>query len=147
MTMKQVIMSMIEKCHGGKAAVAAFLGMSEQAFNNRLYQTKGQKFSDEELIAIESEYGVSDWSDEVNRRLGKVSFAQPNCEELDSVEISRLQMQDQAASGFLFLKLNEFTKDGCLTEAEQAVLRKLLYKSQQTQAQLFESIVALYSKK
>lgn len=146
MTMKQIIMSMIEKCHGGKTAVAAFLGMSEQSFNNRLYQTKGQKFSDEELIAIETEYGVSDWSDEVNRRLGKVSFIQPNKNELDTVEISRLQMQDQAANGSLYIKLDEFIKDGHLTRNEQEVLRQLLYKAQQTRAALFESVIVLYSK-
>ncbi|AUI65604.1 MULTISPECIES: YmfL family putative regulatory protein [Glaesserella] len=146
MTMKQIIMSMIEKCHGGKTAVAAFLGMSEQSFNNRLYQTKGQKFSDEELIAIETEYGVSDWSDEVNRRLGKVSFIQPNKNELDTVEISRLQMQDQAANGSLYIKLDEFVRDGHLTQNEQEVLRQLLYKAQQTKAALFESVIVLYSK-
>lgn len=39
--MKQTIIEMIEHCTGGKAAVAGFLGLTEQALNNRLYQTKG----------------------------------------------------------------------------------------------------------
>lgn len=143
--MKAVIREMIEKCQGGKPAVAAFLGLTEQAFNNRLYQTKGQRFTEEELIAIETEYNVSDWSDEINRRLGKVSFDVPNAEELDLVELSLLQLHERAASGVFFAKLDEFVADGVLTTVEQQILRKLLYRSQLVKAQMFESAVALYS--
>ncbi|MFQ1049056.1 YmfL family putative regulatory protein [Avibacterium paragallinarum] len=144
MAMKKTIIEMIEKCQGGKAAVAGFLGMTEQALNNRLYQTKGQRFTCEELIAIELEYGVSDWSDEINRRLGKVSFAVPNENETDLVELSQLQLQELAERGILFAKLNEFLSDGVLTQEEQDVLHKLLHKSQQTTAKAIEVAIAIH---
>ena len=56
MTMKQTIIEMIEKAPGGKSAVAGFLGFTESELNNRLYQTKGQRFKNEELIALQLEY-------------------------------------------------------------------------------------------
>ena len=58
MTMKQTIIEMIEKVPGGKSAVAGFLGFTESELNNRLYQTKGQRFKNEELIAVQLEYGL-----------------------------------------------------------------------------------------
>ncbi|AWX14817.1 hypothetical protein CEP48_00865 [Mergibacter septicus] len=144
MIMKKIIIGMIEKCQGGKSAVAGFLGMTEQALNNRLYQTKGQRFTCEELIAIEVEYGVSDWSDEINRRLGKVSFSVPKSTDTDLVELSQLQLQELAERGILFAKLNEFLSDGVLTEEEQDVLHKLLHKSQQTTAKAIEVAIAIH---
>lgn len=59
MGMKKVIMEMIENIPGGKSAVAGFLGFSEAELNNRLYQTKGQRFKNEELIALQLEYVTS----------------------------------------------------------------------------------------
>lgn len=144
--MKRTIIEMIEKCQGGKSAVAGFLGLSERSFNNRLYQTKGQRFTDEELIAIELEYGVSDWSDEINRRLGKVSFNVPNLDELDSVELSTLQLRELAARGLLFNQLQESLADGVITSVEENAVRKLLHHSQSATSKAIESTIALYRK-
>lgn len=67
MTMKKTIIEMIEKVPGGKSAVAGFLGFTESELNNRLYQTKGQRFKNEELIAIQLEYGCTDFIEELCR--------------------------------------------------------------------------------
>lgn len=142
--MKKTIIGMIEKCQGGKSAVAGFLGMTEQALNNRLYQTKGQRFTCEELIAIELEYGVSDWSDEINRQLGKVAFHAPQASSVDLVELSQVQLQELAVRGILFSKLNEFLEDGVLTQEEQDVLHKLLHRSQQKTAEAIEVAIAIH---
>lgn len=144
MAMKQTIIEMIEHCTGGKSAVAGFLGLTEQALNNRLYQTKGQQFKTEELIAIEQEFGVSHWSDEMNRQLGKVSFPVPDGKSLDNVELSILQLHERAASGQFFAKLDEYISDGVLTPEELAELRRLLHKAQTAKAVMFESAVAVY---
>ncbi|MDW0573247.1 Rha family transcriptional regulator [Mannheimia haemolytica] len=50
MTMKQTIIEMIESCTGGKSAVAGFLGFTESELNNRLYQTKGQRFKKQRKV-------------------------------------------------------------------------------------------------
>lgn len=146
MAMKRTIIGMIDRCQGGKSAVAGFLGLSEQALNNRLYQTKGQRFTCEELMAIELEYGVSDWSDEVNRRLGKVAVSVPNIEELDEVELSALQLRELAERGILFSKLSGFLADGVITSVEASILRKLVHRFQSATLQAVESVIALHQK-
>lgn len=65
MAMKQTIIEMIERVPGGKSAVAGFLGFTESELNNRLYQTKGQRFKNEELIALQLEYGCTDFIEEL----------------------------------------------------------------------------------
>lgn len=144
--MKKTIIEMVEKCQGGKAAVAGFLGLTEQALNNRLYQTKGQRFTDEELIAIEQEYGVSHWSDEINRRLGKVSVNVPHLDDLDEVELSALQLRELAERGILFSQLNEFLADGVITSVEAEILRKLVHRHQSATQKAVEVTIALHQK-
>lgn len=144
--MKKIIIEMIEKCQGGKAAVAGFLGLTEQALNNRLYQTKGQRFTDDELIAIECEYGVSDWSDEINRRLGKVTVNVPHLDDLDEVELSALQLRELAERGILFSQLSEFLADGVITSVEAEILRKLVHRHQSATLKAVECTIALHQK-
>ncbi|AJE08358.1 TPA: hypothetical protein PWY45_002441 [Mannheimia haemolytica] len=147
MTMKQTIIEMIESCTGGKSAVAGFLGFTESELNNRLYQTKGQRFKDEELIAIEQEFGVSHWSDEINRQLGKVAFCVPNADELDAEELSELQLHELAKRGLLFAELEKALADGEVTQAEAEVLSKLLNRSQCATAKVITATIELYSKR
>lgn len=146
MTMKKVIIEMIESIPGGKSAVAGFLGFTESELNNRLYQTKGQRFKDEELIAIEQEFGLSGWSDEINRRLGKVSFVVANVEDLDKTELSDLQLQELAKRGVLFSELEKALADGAVTAQEAEVLQKLLNRSQCATAKVINATIALYQK-
>ncbi|MEG9482789.1 YmfL family putative regulatory protein [Mannheimia sp. HC-2023] len=147
MTMKQTIIEMIESCTGGKSAVAGFLGLNETQLNNRLYQTKGQQFKTEELIAIEQEFGVSHWSDEVNRQLGKVAFCVPNADELDAEELSELQLHELAKRGLLFAELEKALADGEVTQAEAEALSKLLSRSQCATAKVITATIELYSKR
>lgn len=142
--MKKTIIEMIENCTGGKSAVAGFLGFTESELNNRLYQSKGQRFKVEELIAIEQEFGVSHWSDEVNRQLGKVAFCLPSCDELDTAELSDLQLQELAKRGVLFAELEKALSDGVVNAQEAEILQKLLNHSQCATAKVINATIALY---
>lgn len=144
--MKQTIIEMIADCPGGKSAVAGFLGLTEQGLNNRLYQTKGQQFKTEELIAIEQEFGVSHWSDEINRQLGKVAFSLPSDDELDAVALAELQLQELAKRGVLFAELEKALADGAISQDEADILTKLLTRSQCATAKVIAATVALYRK-
>ncbi|MBF0784465.1 hypothetical protein E4T80_03115 [Muribacter muris] len=143
--MKQAILEMFKALPGGKYSACGVLGYSENDLDNRLYQRKGQRFTECELITIEAEFGVSHWSDEVAQRLGKAMIAIPNIDELDSVEISALQLKELAARGLFFATLENFLADGVLTTVEINALRKLLHKAQSSTAQILESTIGLYS--
>ena len=126
MAMKRTIIEMIEKIPSGKSAVAGFLGLTESALNNRLYQTKGQRFTCEELVAIQQAFGLTDYTDELCRQAGGVFVPLPQFSQLDNVELSHLQIKEAAARGLLFETLHEALLDGEINAAEERVLRKLL---------------------
>ncbi|HHE9518855.1 TPA: YmfL family putative regulatory protein, partial [Haemophilus influenzae 10810] len=128
MAMKKVIMEMIEKIPGGKSAVAGFLGFTESELNNRLYQTKGQRFKNEELIAIQQEYGCTQFIDELCRLAGGRFVPDVAENELDKVELANLQLHELSARGLLFAALETALEDGEITSKEEDKIRQALSK-------------------
>nr|DAH08476.1 MAG TPA: regulatory protein [Bacteriophage sp.] len=143
MAMKQTIIGMIENIPGGKSAVAGFLGFSEAELNNRLYQTKGQRFKDEELIAIQQEFGLTDYTEELCRLTGGCFVPHPEADRLDNVEISVLQLHEQSARGLLFEALEKALADGEITSDEEDTIRKLLNKHLATTQHSIECVISL----
>ena len=143
MAMKQTIIEMIEKVPGGKSAVAGFLGFTESELNNRLYQTKGQRFKNEELIAIQQEYGCTQFIEELCRSAGGHFVPAPVASELDSVEISTLQLRELSARGLLFEALEKALADGEITSAEEDLIRKLLNKHLSATQHSIECVISL----
>ncbi len=146
MAMKKTIIEMIEKCHGGKAAVAGFLGFTEAELNNRLYQTKGQRFKPEELIAIQAEFGVTDFVDEICRQSGGVFVKTPNV-ELDNAELSCQQIHEMAARGLLYTAIDLAMSDGEITSAEEDKIRAALNKHLSATVNSVELAITLYKRK
>ena len=99
MEMKKVIIEMIDRIPGEKSAVAGFLGFTESELNNRLYQTKGQRFKNEELIALQLEYGCTDFIDELCRNAGGRFVPDVAEDELDKAELANLQLRELSARG------------------------------------------------
>ena len=143
MAMKKVIIEMIENIPGGKSAVAGFLGFSEAELNNRLYQTKGQRFKNEELIALQLEYGCTDFIEELCRCAGGHFVPAPVASELDSVEISTLQLHEQSARGLLFEVLETALADGEITSHEADKIRRALGKHLAATQHTIECVISL----
>lgn len=147
MTMKKTIIEMIENIPGGKSAVAGFLGFSEAELNNRLYQTKGQRFKNEELIAIQLEYGCTDFIDELCRNAGGRFIPSPVASELDAVEISTLQLHELSARGLLFAVLEQALEDGEITSQEEDKIRQALSKHLAATQHSIECVISLNKRK
>lgn len=141
--MKRIIREMIEKVPGGKSAVAGFLGFSEAELNNRLYQTKGQRFKCEELIAIQQEYGVTDFTDEICRLSGGRFVPDVATNDLDNQEISVLQLQELSARGLLYSALEQALQDGEITSSEEDKIRQALSKHLTATQLSIESVILL----
>lgn len=144
MTMKKVIMEMIEKIPGGKSAVAGFLGFSEAEMNNRLYHTKGQHFKNEELIALQLEYGCTDFIDELCRTAGGRFVPDVAEDELDKVELANLQLHELSARGLLFAVLEKALEDGEITSQEEDKIRQALSKHLSATQHSVELAISLY---
>ncbi|WP_112102405.1 YmfL family putative regulatory protein [Haemophilus influenzae] len=146
MAMKKVIMEMIEKIPGGKSAVAGFLGFTESELNNRLYQTKGQRFKNEELIAIQQEYGCTQFIDELCRLAGGRFVPDVAENELDKVELANLQLHELSARGLLFAALETALEDGEITSKEEYKIRQALSKHLAATQHSIECAIVLHKK-
>ncbi|AVJ06331.1 hypothetical protein BV112_00786 [Haemophilus influenzae] len=146
MAMKKVIMEMIEKIPGGKSAVAGFLGFTESELNNRLYQTKGQRFKNEELIAIQQEYGCTQFIDELCRLAGGRFVPDVAENELDKVELANLQLHELSARGLLFAALETALEDGEITSQEEDKIRQALSKHLAATQHSIECAIVLHKK-
>ena len=146
MEMKKVIIEMIEKIPGGKSAVAGFLGFSEAELNNRLYHTKGQHFKNEELIALQIEYGCTDFIDELCRNAGGRFVPDVAEDELDKVELANLQLHELSARGLLFAALETALEDGEITSQEEDKIRQALSKHLAATQHSIECAIVLHKK-
>ena len=146
MAMKKVIMEMIENIPGGKSAVAGFLGFSEAELNNRLYQTKGQRFKNEELIALQLEYGCTDFIDELCRLAGGRFVPDVAEDELDKVELANLQLHELSARGLLFAVLETALEDGEITSKEEDKILQALSKHLAATQHSIECAIVLHKK-
>jgi len=146
MTMKQTIIEMIEKVPGGKSAVAGFLGFTESELNNRLYQTKGQRFKNEELIALQLEYGCTDFIDELCRLAGGRFVPDVAEDELDKVELANLQLHELSARGLLFAVLETALEDGEITSKEEDKILQALSKHLAATQHSIECAIVLHKK-
>ena len=146
MEMKKVIIEMIEKIPGGKSAVAGFLGFSEAELNNRLYHTKGQHFKNEELIALQLEYGCTDFIDELCRNAGGRFVPDLAENELDKVELANLQLHELSARGLLFALLEKALEDGEVTSQEEDKIRQALSKHLAATQHSIEYAIVLHKK-
>ncbi|HHF6616009.1 TPA: YmfL family putative regulatory protein [Haemophilus influenzae] len=146
MAMKQTIIEMIEQIPGGKSAVAGFLGFTESELNNRLYQTKGQRFKNEELIALQLEYGCTDFIDELCRLAGGRFVPDVAENELDKVELANLQLHELSARGLLFAALETALEDGEITSKEEDKIRQALSKHLAATQHSIECAIVLHKK-
>ena len=146
MGMKKVIIEMIENIPGGKSAVAGFLGFSEAELNNRLYHTKGQRFKNEELIAIQQEYGCTQFIDELCRLAGGRFVPDVAEDELDKVELANLQLHELSARGLLFALLEKALEDGEVTSQEEDKIRQALSKHLAATQHSIEYAIVLHKK-
>lgn len=144
--MKQTIIEMIEQIPGGKSAVAGFLGFTESELNNRLYQTKGQRFKNEELIAIQQEYGCTQFIDELCRLAGGRFVPDVAEDELDKVELANLQLHELSARGLLFAALETALEDGEITSKEEDKIRQALSKHLAATQYSIECAIVLHKK-
>ena len=143
MAMKQTIIEMIEKVPGGKSAVAGFLGFTESELNNRLYQTKGQRFKNEELIALQLEYGCTDFIEELCRAAGGRFVPDTCADDLDAVEMANIQLHELSARGLLFAVLEQALEDGEITSQEEDKIRQALGKHLAATQHSIECVISL----
>lgn len=124
MSIRKAIIEDVDAFVGGRAALATALGMaSVNAFNNRLYELKGQKFDFDTPLIIQQLSGTTHYAQAVAAESGCVLVKLPHVEVNDRQDLLSKFVETIAKIGELSSDFNKFTGKGELTEAECEVLR------------------------
>ncbi|HHF6858917.1 TPA: hypothetical protein ACPQJG_001861, partial [Haemophilus influenzae] len=109
-------------------------------------QIKGQQFKNEELIALQLEYGCTDFIDELCRNSGGRFVPDVAEDELDKVELANLQLHELSARGLLFAALEKALEDGEITSKEEDKIRQALSKHLAATQHSIECAIVLHKK-
>jgi hypothetical protein len=137
MSIRKAIIEDVDAFVGGRASLATALGMaSVNAFNNRLYELKGQKFDFDTPLVIQQLSGTNNYARAVAAESGGVFVPLPHVEIDDRQDLMCKFLELTAELGELSGDFNKFTGKGELTDAECEVLHQVGQKVHRTLEEL-----------
>ncbi|MCG8998417.1 YmfL family putative regulatory protein [Laribacter hongkongensis] len=121
--------------NGGWAAMAAALGLTKNALENRVYERTGQSVDVDLAMNMQATSGTTLFAEAVARESGGVFVSLPPVEVVDNEEIQLLYMQAVEEIGNLAHCWRKVTADNVVTPAERRemedIQRRLVQKTQQ----------------
>lgn len=116
---RELINALIANIDGGKAVAAAYLGLSESAFNDRLYENKGCKFfTVDNLLALQELSKTALVAEFFAKQVNHIVVEIPSTDELDTVELFNLSLNTQVQRGEVDKLLKYAIRDGVIDENE-----------------------------
>ncbi|AZS50673.1 hypothetical protein DM558_07720 [Entomomonas moraniae] len=117
--MRAAVQKAIKSYQGGWSAMAAALGMSVDALENRVYEKKGQSLALHEALMIESISETSHITEAMAARHHAVVITLPDVEH-ENKDLLVIQSQLQKAlSGLLSTVANSYEDDGVIDRKEE----------------------------
>ena len=117
--MRAAVQKAIKSYQGGWTAMAAALGMSVDALENRVYEKKGQSLALHEALMIESISETSHITEAMAARHHAVVITLPDVEH-ENKDLLVIQSQLQKAlSGLLSTVANSYEDDGVIDRKEE----------------------------
>ncbi|WP_321814601.1 MULTISPECIES: YmfL family putative regulatory protein [unclassified Paraburkholderia] len=117
--------AMCKRFDGGADAMAAALGLTASALQNRIYEVKGQSVTIEHALAMQSLTGTTLFAEAIAVRSGGSFFAHPEIGELDKDELLAKFQQLLDAFGRLSRRHSEAIEDGEVDARERSDLLRL----------------------
>lgn len=135
---KEVVKEIVKHTKGGRGALAGAIGMSETTFNNKLYERNGCRFFDDEDLDAMDIHAGTDFVAKYQANLRGGMFIPFPSSEIDSEELSEIQIGESAAIGLLNVIISKALEDGRIDEEEAKqidegtlnAIAKLMGKSQ-----------------
>ncbi|AWK14112.1 YmfL family putative regulatory protein [Candidatus Fukatsuia symbiotica] len=121
MDKRALINRMCEHIEGGRSVAAAYLGVSEAKFNNRLYESKGCRFfSVDELLALQTLSQSTLVAEYFAERSDALVVPIPSADEVDTVELHHMGLRTTIKrSAVDKLILDAINNDGAVDEKEK----------------------------
>ncbi len=98
------------------------------------------------MIALQLEYGCTDFIDELCRTAGGRFVPDVAEDELDKVELANLQLHELSTRGLLFALLEKALEDGKVTSQEEDKIRQALSKHLAATQHSIEYAIVLHKK-
>lgn len=146
MDLRQARLRMIKAFAGGWDAMAAALGMSRDALENRIYERKGQSVLTEIDLQMQSFSGTTHFAEAVATLSGGTFVKLPSLDEIDNDSLLAKFNELHAEIGALSLQFNQFTKDNELDENEQRKMAETRDSIHRKTQELLGLIFRLYTK-
>ncbi|MEY0288097.1 YmfL family putative regulatory protein [Providencia rettgeri] len=126
-TLREVVKGMCKGYPNGRAGMAGALGMSENTFNNKLYEKNGCRFFENgELEKMEQLSGTTLLVDYHMSRHQLIAPQKIESTNLDRVDLFEIRMNLDAMNGSLFSLMQKCILDGAVTEENMRVMKNKL---------------------
>lgn len=146
MDLRQARLKMIKAFAGGWDAMAAALGMSRDALENRIYERKGQSVLTETDLQMQSFSGTTHFAEAVATLSGGTFVKLPCVQHVDNDSLLAKFNELHTEIGVLSRQFNEFTKDDQLDPDEQRKISDTRDAIHRKTQELLALIFRLYTK-
>lgn len=144
MEIRKSYLGMIKAMPGGWDAMAAALGLSRMALENRIYERKGQSVLVETALAMQHFSGTSLFADAIAQEAGGVFVALPAAGEVGNEELLTEFNRLYEELGELSKKFMASAADNNIDRGERAQLEQAAQKIHQTLQALLALMFGVY---
>lgn len=124
--------------------MAALMGMSESALDNRVYERKGQEFTAREGLRMQQVSKTTFFAEAVAQESGGTFVKLPAIDHIDNDSLLTKFNELHAELGLLSQRFGEYTKDGELNAREQADLKAIGDEIHKTMEELLAITFRVY---
>ncbi|MBB2918306.1 YmfL family putative regulatory protein [Cupriavidus alkaliphilus] len=144
MGIRNAYLSMIRAMPGGWDSMAAALGMSKAALENRVYERKEQRMHVDTAMQIQAFSGTQDFAEVIARESGGVFVPLPGVELCGREELFDKQQELMSDLGDLFSRFRSFINDGEIDRKEGAALEQIEDEVHRTLSEFMAVAMRLY---
>lgn len=144
MDIRKAHTEMIKAYDGGWEVMAAALGMSKDALENRVYERKGQSVSVHTSLQMQKFSKTTFFAEAISAESGGVFIKLPDFNACDHDELLHKFNQLYAELGKLSEKFMQHTKDGQITKKEKSDLTETGQKIHRNVQELLAIAFAIY---
>ena len=136
MNIKQAYLGMIKAFPGGWDAMAAALGFTRDALENRIYERKGQDLHVQTALQMQSFSGTDLFAEAIATAAGGTFVKLPIVDAVDNEDISVKFHELYAELGELSVEFTEITKKGEIDKRDQQLLNNIVGRMHKTMDEL-----------
>ena len=123
-SLKEAILKSEKQFSGGRAEIARLMGLTYDSYRNRLREDReDQQFSASQLEDIQFITGTSFIAQYFANKAGQMIIPLPIA-DIDSEELSEIQMIEAAAIGSLSVTIAKAVEDGVIDEQEAKLINQ-----------------------